>query len=55
MEEIESALELKKCDCEYCAILMDKNTKGRELELTGKHFVFNRIKELGEINSNGEF
>lgn len=53
MVEIESALELEKCNCEYCITLRNKNTKGRELELTGKHFILNRIRELEEINSDG--
>ena len=53
MEEIENALELEKCNCEHCVILKDENTQGRELELTGKHFLVNRINELEEINSNG--
>ena len=52
-EEIEDALELEKCNCEHCVILMDEHTQGRELELTGKHFLLNRINELEEINSNG--
>lgn len=53
MEEIETALELKKCTCEYCVILRDVSRGGRELELTGKHFLLNRIRELDEINTNG--
>lgn len=53
MEEIESALDLKKCDCEFCDILKDENTDGRELELTGKHFLLKRINEIEEINSDG--
>lgn len=53
MEEVENALELKKCDCQYCNILKDRNTNGRELELTGKHFLLNRIKELEKINTDG--
>ena len=53
MEEVENALELKKCDCQYCKILKDRNIDGRELELAGKHFLLNRIRELEEINTNG--
>lgn len=52
-EEVEKALELKKCDCQHCNDLNDKNTKGGELELAGKHFLLRRITELDEINSKG--
>ena len=51
--EIESALELKKCDCEYCDIIHNTDNKGEQMELAGKHFLLNRIKELKEIDSNG--
>ena len=53
MEEIERALKLEKCDCEYCNILREKNIENSKLELTGKHFILTRIKELEEINSKG--
>lgn len=53
MDEIENALELKRCTCQYCDILRDENNSGKELELTGKHFLLNRIKEVEEINSDG--
>ena len=52
-EEIETALELKQCNCKYCVILNDKDTDGRKLELTGKHFLLKRIDELKEINADG--
>ena len=53
MEEIESALKLEKCYCEYCNILRDKSIESSKVELTGKHFLLTRIKELEEINSKG--
>ncbi len=52
-KEVENALELKKCTCNYCNILKNENTDGRRLELTGKHFLSNRISELNLINKNG--
>ena len=51
--EIERALELKKCDCKYCDIIHDVDNKGEQMELAGKHFLVNRIKELEEIDSDG--
>lgn len=51
--EIESALELGKCDCEYCGMIHDTDNKSEQMELAGKHFLLNRIKELEEIDSNG--
>ena len=51
--EIEDALKLKKCNCEYCVTLNDKNIEGKDLELTGQHFLLKRIDELKEINANG--
>jgi len=53
LEEIETALQLTKCDCKYCDTLNDKKTKGRELELSGKHFILKRIDEINEINTAG--
>ena len=51
--EIENALELEKCDCEYCGMIHDTDDKSKQMELVGKHFLLNRIKELEEIDSNG--
>jgi hypothetical protein len=53
MEEIENALELKKCDCKYCDSLKDERPESNELELTGKHFLLKRMGELEEINTHG--
>ena len=53
VEEVENALKLKKCNCTYCDILTNTHTEGRELELTGKHFLLKRIEELEEINTHG--
>lgn len=52
-EEIEEALKLEKCDCEYCDGLNENSTKGEKLEMTGKHFLLKRINEIDEINNNG--
>ena len=53
IKEIESALELEKCDCEYCGMIHETDDKSEQMELAGKHFLLNRIKELEEIDSNG--
>ena len=53
IDEIENALELEKCDCEYCDMIHDTDNVSEQMELAGKHFLLNRIKELEEIDSNG--
>ncbi len=53
MDEIENELELERCTCQYCDILRDENNTDGKLELTGKHFLLNRIEEVEEINLHG--
>lgn len=53
MDEIQDALKLEKCNCKYCSEIYNTNDKGKQLELSGKHFIFKRIQELNNLRNNG--
>ena len=55
MEEIENALGLKKCKCEYCSKISEIEEKGDQLAVAGKHFLLTRTKELNDLESKGVF
>ena len=53
MDELEDALELKKCPCEYCSQIPQIKQKGEQLEIAGKHFLLTRVKEINDIAIKG--
>ena len=52
-DDVESALDLARCGCAYCAEMQEGLSLTRLFELAGKHFLTSRMGEVGRINGGG--
>ena len=52
-DDVESALDLSRCECQYCRGMQQGMSPAPLFELAGKHFLARRMEEVGRINTGG--